>query len=200
MKYFHQNKYGAQKAIAINDSILSKSEKIKSYPERQNYIKNTSIEYLKKDLIGYGIFHLKGCFRIFIDPGRFDIANFFKIESENPELGILYHINNGGLKGAFNFLRSQNIFLFIVFFIILFFNLVKVVGFIWFWIKNYKEVNLTILTIIFIVLYIVILTGPLGASRFFVPILPAYLVFAVLGCNDIVLKLTKNEHGIIIGQ
>ncbi|WP_299897818.1 glycosyltransferase family 39 protein [uncultured Aquimarina sp.] len=193
VKYFHQNKYGAQKAIAINDSILSKSKEIKSYPERQNYIKNTSIGYIKEDLLGYGLFHLKGCFRIFIDPGRFDIANFFKIESENSELGILHHLNNSGLKGAFNFLKSQNIFLFISFFIILFFNLIKAVGFIWFWIKNYKKANLTILIILSVVLYIVILTGPLGASRFFVPILPAYLLFAVLGCNDIVLIIHRKK-------
>lgn len=194
VKYFHQNKYGAQKALAINDSILSKSEEIKSYPERQNYIKNSSIEYIKKDLIGYSIFHLKGCFRIFVDPGRFDIANFFKIESENSELGILHHINEGGIKGAFNFLRSQNILLFISFFLILFFNLIKVIGFVWFWIRNYKNQPLTIFVMLFVILYITALTGPLGASRFFVPILPSYLMFTTLGFNDILLKLKKNKN------
>ncbi len=193
LKYFHQHKYGPEKALAITSSVLSEASKIQEYPKRQHYIRNQSIKYLKQDLIGYGIFHGKGCLRMFIDPGRFDLFKFFNIQLENPEKGILHYLNNGGLKRAFKFLKSQPIFLVLSFFVILLLNLIKGVGFVWFWIKNYRKTNFVIVTTLFLILYVVALTGPLGASRFFVPVLPAYLVFSVLGCSDLLATL-KNFY------
>ncbi|WP_299435096.1 hypothetical protein [uncultured Aquimarina sp.] len=188
LKYFHQNKYGYKKSKNINDQILSEAAKIKNYNENQSYIKNEIFTYLKKDPIGYGIFHLKGCLRIFIDPGRFDLVNFFKIKDDNNE-GILHHINEEGIRGVIKFLRTQPTIILLSLFIILIFNFLKLTGFIWFWIKNYKRSNLLILSFLFVILYIVALTGPLGASRFFVPILPTYLMFSVLGFTDLIHKL-----------
>ncbi|WP_108804885.1 glycosyltransferase family 39 protein [Aquimarina sp. Aq107] len=189
LKYFHENKFGAEKARTISNQIKQDAIAINSYKKQQDFIKREVISYLKDDIVGYGIFHAKGCVRIFIDPGRFDLFNFFKMHSENPEVGLLHHINNKGVRGAITFLKNQPIPLLFILSIILIFNLLKGVGFIWFWIKNYRETSFILATILFIILYIVALTGPLGASRFFVPILPSYLIISVLGFSNLTTSL-----------
>ncbi|GAA4115871.1 hypothetical protein GCM10022393_16240 [Aquimarina addita] len=194
LKYFHQQKFGFSKAKQINTTILQEASLIPEYAKRQKFIKTATIGYLKEDLLGYGIFHLKGCVRIFVDPGRFDLVNFFNFPSKKNEFGLLYHLNENGIKGALKFLGDQPKALLITLFLILLFNLLKVVSFIWFWIINYKKTNLILLFILFIILYIIFLTGPLGASRFFVPVLPAYLLFSSIGFVDLIKRLRKKTR------
>ncbi|WP_405209269.1 glycosyltransferase family 39 protein [Aquimarina sp. LLG6339-5] len=189
LKYFHENKFGAEKAKIISNQIRQEALAIDNYKKQQDFIKKRVISYLKDDIIGYSIFHAKGCVRIFIDPGRFDLFNFFKMHSENPEVGLLHHINNKGVHGAITFLKNQPVPLLFILGLILIFNLLKGIGFIWFWIKNYRKTNFVLATILFIILYIVSLTGPLGASRFFVPILPSYLIISALGFSDLTTSL-----------
>ncbi|WP_170837033.1 glycosyltransferase family 39 protein [Aquimarina amphilecti] len=189
LKYFHENKFGAEKAKIISDQIKQEALVIDDYSRQQNFIKKEVISHIKGDIISYSIFHMKGCIRIFIDPGRFDLFNFFKMHSENPEVGLLHHINSNGIKGAIMFLSKQPVLLLFILSIILIFNLLKGIGFIWFWVKNYRKINFILGTVLFIILYIVALTGPLGASRFFVPILPSYLIISALGFSDLTTSL-----------
>jgi hypothetical protein len=180
LKYFHTYKYGETYALKINNSINTEAEKTNSYKERQDLVKSLSIDYIKKDWISYSWFHLIGSVRMFFDPGRFDLFNFFNFKKEN-KIGFLYEINNGGIQGAYNFLKKQPLLILILLPVIFIFNLIKIYGFLIFWIKNYKSTSPTLWFVLLIIIYISILTGPGGASRFLVPVIPIYCMIASLG-------------------
>ena len=74
------------------------------------------------------------------------------------------------------------------------FNCLKFLCLCWFWIRPNKKPSATVYFSFFILLYIVILTGPLGASRFMVPVLPIYLIMAVIGGWDLMNKIRNYER------
>ncbi|MFG6686944.1 hypothetical protein ACGK9U_10205 [Mariniflexile sp. HNIBRBA6329] len=178
--YFQTNKYNEDYAYKVNDKINKEIAQLDSYKEKQQAIKSLSMQYIKKDFLSYTWFHLKGCFRMFIDPGRFDLYNFFNFNSKS-EVGFLEHLNSNGVTGAFNYFKKQPIIIILFLPIILIFNLLKLYGFSKFWITNYKTAPPVLWLSFFIIIYITLLTGPLSASRFLVPLLPLYCMFASLG-------------------
>lgn len=196
LKYFHINKYGQEKANEIYNTISEKSNVISNYSDRQHFIQSEVISYLKEDLIDYGRFHVKGCMRLFIDPGRFDLFSFFDIP-EKPGTGFLYHINKSGLKGILLVLQEQPIFILCMLVMILTFNCIKLVSFVFFCFNRRKQFNLLIVTSLFIILYIAILTGPMGTSRYFTPLVPLYVSFAVIGFSDLIEKIKQKRKAIV---
>ena len=182
LKYFHTNKYGKDYALKINKQINNEADKSTSYKERQHVLKTKTLGYIKKDLFSYAWFHIKGSFRMLLDPGRFDLYNFFNFENTG-EVGFLSHINSGGITGAFNYFKQQPLLILILIPVILVFNIIKAFGFTLFWIKNYKTAPPFLFYALFIIVYIVGLTGPSGAARFLVPLIPLYCIFASQGFN-----------------
>lgn len=178
--YFHTNRYNKDYAYKINDKIDKEIAQLDSYKEKQQAIKALSTQYIKKDFLSYTWFHLKGSFRMFIDPGRFDLYNFFNFKNKS-EVGFLEHLNNNGITGAFNYFKKQPLIIILLLPIILIFNLLKLYGFSKYWIINYKASPPVFWFSLFIILYVTLLTGPLSASRFLVPLLPLYCMFASLG-------------------
>jgi len=180
--YFNIDKYGEDYAAKVNLEITELTAKKSTYVEQQNEMKNLTIAYLKKDFFSYFVSHIKGSIRMFIDPGRFDLYNYFELENNNG-VGFLYHLNNNGIKGAFTYFKSQPLIILILVPIILLFNLLKIIGFIAFWFKNYKSISPAFWFMLLLIIYIVSLTGLIGAARFVVPILPLYLLFSIIGLS-----------------
>jgi hypothetical protein len=188
LKYFLTNKYDEDYASKIINDINISVDKADSYEEKQTLTKSLISEHIKNNFISYSLFHIKGSVRMFVDPGRFDLYNFFNFKKKN-EVGFLNHVNSGGLKGAFNYFKQQPVLIIILLPIILLFNGVKIVGFVMYWANHYKTTPATLWFMLFVIVYIALLTGPSGASRFLVPILPLYCLFAAQG-------LTSNEQHI----
>ncbi|WP_459211333.1 ArnT family glycosyltransferase [Aquimarina rhabdastrellae] len=180
LKYFHINKYGEEYALQVNDEITTTIKEIKDYKEREAKTKTLVISYLKQDFISYVYFHLKGSVRMFLDPGRFDMYNFFTKEKSNA-VGFLSILNKGSIQELIKYIKTQPIIIVIMIPLLLLINGIKLFGFCFFLIKNIKKITLPVGFVLFIICYIIGITGPLGASRFMVPILPLYTVVAVLG-------------------
>lgn len=181
--YFNLDKYGEDYANKIDNEITEIANTKSSYAEKQNTIKSLSTNYIKKDWISYTLLHIKGGFRMFLDPGRFDVYNFFEFKNNNG-VGFLKHLNKGGLMGAFNYYKKQPFLIIIIIPIILIFNLIKGFGFARFWMKNYKTAPFVCWFMLFLIVYIAGLTGIIGAARFLLPILPIYILFATLGLSN----------------
>jgi hypothetical protein len=180
LRYFNINKYSEEYAIKINEEINNEANKANSYKEKQHIIKTLSLKYLKKDWLSYSWFHIKGSLRMFLDPGRFDLYMFFNFH-KNHEVGFLAHINRGGIIGVLNYYKQQPMLIIILLPLIFLFNLIKLYGFVIYFIKDYKATKPILWFALFLILYIIILTGPGGASRFLVPVLPLYCMFASKG-------------------
>ncbi|MGY3792125.1 hypothetical protein [Aquimarina sp. 433] len=197
LKYFHLNKYGEEYANKVNHDITVKSREISEYPKKIEFIKTQSIDHLSKELIPYLFFHLRGSIKFFIDPGRYDLFMFFYPNSNKiSEVGFLSHFNKGGFLGVFKFLKTQPTPLIISLVIILILNIVKFLGFIWFWLKNAKNINLIFYVMLFFILFLAGISGPVSAARFTIPIYPLYFFFAIYGINSFIKisNLTGSKH------
>lgn len=143
---------------------------------KENYTKVNAIckEALLSHLGGYFLYHCKGMVYFFLDPGRFDLYNFFRIEEGNSK-GFL-HKGAGGnrLTKMFNEHPVVSIFLLLIFIV----NVFKTFGFIGFlWLQRKNRLMWAGAIVIF---YIAFLTGPLGASRFALPVELIVICFASL--------------------
>jgi hypothetical protein len=182
-----EGKRAADSTIASIDSLA----KLKGgYKEQVAFRKRQAISVIIKKPIRYAIFHIKGMAGFFIDPGRFDIVSFFNLSNEK-SAGLLYLINETGLKGALDFLIKKSPGLFIILLIIGLFNLFKAVCFLLFIFG--KKINKDLLWfIVFLIIYVALMTGPLGASRFMMPLLPLYIGCCLLVFSGIKRKPSDN--------
>ena len=180
--FFHVNKYGSKIADSINQDIKNRASQITSYPAKQKFVKDEILTYLKKDWFSYGLFHLRGTIRCFIDPGRFDLYSYFQTKSN---MGFMNIINKGDFKLLLQMLPQIPLGILCIMLIIFVGNCIKFLCFIWFWIQQWRQASMTTYLSLIFLLYIVLLTGPLGASRFMVPVLLIYLVMATVGFTDL---------------
>ena len=188
--FFHVNTYGSKVADSINYDIRNKASQFTSYPIKQKFVKDEILTYLKKDWFRYGLYHLRGTIRCFIDPGRFDLYSYFETESN---MGFMNVVNKGDFKLLLKLLPQVPTGILVIMMIVFVGNCIKFLCFIWFWIQHWKHASMiTYLSLLFL-LYIVLLTGPLGASRFMVPVLLIYLVMATIGFTDLLHRFKINR-------
>ncbi len=139
-----------------------------TYRAAYHEIENESWKIIKQHWLKYSIHHLQGGLNFFLDPGRFEIYNFFRVESSG-SLFVLYTLS--GYKGLIEYIKSAPelfVFMLLVTGVI---NLLLFISLIYFILKLPGEVVFNIY-IVLICMYVVIVTGPIGASRFRLPVFP----------------------------
>lgn len=178
----------ADSTISAIDSISALQ---KSYKNKVAFKKQHAIAIVMKRPVKYAFFHIKGFAGFFLDPGRFDLVNFFNLNAEKTK-GLLFQINQVGLKGALAFLLKHSYVLLIFLTFIFASNLFKFYCFIRFIVqRNINKYSKGF--IIFMILYVAFLTGPLGVARYIMPLAPLYI-----GCGLLFLshKLNKNVENV----
>ncbi|MCF6182816.1 hypothetical protein [Lutibacter sp.] len=191
-RLFLMSKKGYAYADKFIDSIHNNANKIQDYAKRTTYLNKASKNFLSKNLISYGFYHLQGSVYAILDPGRYDISNFFLLNTKNVnQKGILYHLNNGGIISVLKFLVSTySIPLLLILGLILFLNVFKLLSLVLF-ILN-KRINLNFKIIVLgLLLYIILLAGPVGASRYFMPLVP--LIIGVILIDNVLIKKLFNK-------
>lgn len=172
--YFLVKTRGDAEAKRIITDIETAAANKASYAERTRYIHAECGKIIKNDVVRYAVFHARGVLNFFLDAGRFDLHNFFSLPSDNT--GLLYHFSSGGYRGAIAYLLRQPPGLIAALALILAGNLIKLAAVIVFlFIRIRLEFRVFIVGCI---CYIAFATGPLGATRFAVPVLP--LIFICL--------------------
>jgi hypothetical protein len=190
-RLYVMSKKGVEFADKFLDSIHNNAEKIQDYAERTTYLNKSRQNYLSHNLFEYGFYHLKGSFFAMLDPGRFDISNFFLLDTKNvKQKGILFHLNNGGILSVIKFLiDTYSIPLLLFLGLIIFFNIFKWVSLILF-VFN-KRINLNFKIIVLgLLFYIILLAGPVGASRYMMPLVPI-IIGVILIDNFFIEKLIQ---------
>ncbi len=180
-RYLLIKKYGnAQKADEILAPLMIET------PDKETFTSNSlAIRKACKDLIldnkwRYLKIHTLGAVRMLVDPGRFDLYQFLKVDSDDKS-GLMEKSmkSNGGLVSYF---KKQPLVLLLVFLMVFLFNIIKLFFFVKF-IQNKQITLMSRLVVLGFVLYFVGITGPIGASRFLLPVLPL-LVFATFYANN----------------
>lgn len=176
--------YGAEGPEAgqeqINE-IEEKAETIEDFGQKQEYIQSAATEQVMSHLPAYIKIHLKGMVNMLLDPGRFDIVNYFKPERRGAP-GMLYYFGRYGYKGIFEMARNMPPWLIMMLILVMVWNVTLLTaGFIF--LMN-KQVSLEVrIFLLLLVGYIVFMTGPVGAARYKVAIYPEML-FALCFAYD----------------
>ncbi len=165
------NVYGTHKADSMIDHIKINTRKM-SYSDQQNYIESESKKLLKQHIGTYSYLHGRGIVFALIDPGRFDFTQFFHLPHKS---NLIYQTNQ---KGMFNtiiksFLNPLGALLILL----MCFNVFRLYIGLKFVVN--KQLSWYVkMTILAFPLYILTFTGPIGTSRFFMPLIPfALLMF-----------------------
>jgi hypothetical protein len=166
--YFLMNRDGKEAASAAKEQIHATCSTKKDFKEWSECLTESATAVIKEDLKGYALFHLEGMGRFFVDPGRFDLYKFFGIEKERGK-GFLYHLNEGGLQGAWRYFISQPVLVVILLLLIALVNLLRLIGFLAFLFNKRFKLEFR-LFLFFLIAFLAFATGPLGASRFMLPV------------------------------
>ena len=168
LRYFVVESEGSEAATEKVDAIYEKCGEESTYKLRSQCLEEGARKVIMEHPLKYAWFHLKGSFRFFFDPGRFDLLNFFHIqESDAP--GFLYHLNQHGLKGILGFLKQQGPVLVGILVLIFLFKVLKIIGFLLYLFRSTQS-SMFRLLLFGLVAYLALVTGPLGASRFILPV------------------------------
>jgi 4-amino-4-deoxy-L-arabinose transferase-like glycosyltransferase len=186
MRYFLMEQEGSDAAAAEVDRLYAACDQSMGYMEKNRCLNQGVKEKILERPLKYGVFHLKGCLRYFIDPGRFDLVTFFNWEHPDSG-GFLQKLNQEGLKGAFGFLKQQGLGMMVLLALIALFKLFKVSGFILYLVRD-KELLPFKIFLALLVGYLAFVTGPLGASRFLLPVELLLIGAAVQGWCSLKLK------------
>ncbi len=188
--YFNYERGGQTFAQAKKAEIYAGIDGGMTYQEKLSVRRQGALNIIVKHPISYAVFHLKGTYKFFLFPGRYDIFTFFGLDQSTFMLDKVAEV---GYLGTLKFLITTTpiwllcliggsflvkTILFIGFLLFLFHRSVK-------W-----QVKFLLYTII---LYIALLTGPLGASRFFMPVGSIYLFISVIGLCGTITKLRKGK-------
>lgn len=188
-KYFLFNSKGSEFADKWIDSIKHKSNLIIDYKEKNEFIKNECSKIIKENLIPYSLFHSKGFIGFFIDPGRFDLVEFFQLNTG--EMGFLHYLSKKDFNGLFQLLINQNPLILIFLPIGILINLLLLILFIKS-LSRKENFNINLLYGLSIITYIIVLTGPLGGSRFRFPV-ELILIIIALGAISSIKPLFKGR-------
>ena len=170
-------KYGADKADRVIDEIEESAEARRSYPEKYTYLESSIRDILKAHPLEYAVHHLNGLLNFFLDPGRFELYAFFKVD-DTVSFSSLY--NQYGYGAVFRYMLNAPIHILIIILVTAIINLALFVSFFYFIVARRKIDFECWAWLILICTYIALITGPIGASRFRLPIFPfLVIVFAL---------------------
>lgn len=190
---FLLNKKGETYADNIIDDIHKKSKKIDNYKEKMLFLNSSATSILKNNFVDYTLFHLKGSFYMLFDPGRYDLTTFFNINTKyNSKQGVLYNLNKNGFKGVVKFLlKKYQISFLLIMSLIIVFNIIKLLSLSFFFSNKRIDNNLKFISF-FIIGYIVILAGPVGASRYLMPLSP--IIIGIILIDNYFIKIISKKR------
>ena len=173
---------GIHKADSIIDDISLKASQQNTYKQQQAFKNHAANTIIMGNLGPYTYLHLRGVLLCILDPGRFDITQFFNLPHTQ---NLVYESSKKNNLNAllYSFINPLGLIL-LGLFTCNFIKLIVAIRFIF--LKGISTSNKLLL--LFFPIYILFLTGPIGSSRFAMPVMPIYL-----GIILISLSVKKNE-------
>jgi len=160
--------------------VLQQANRQPTFARRQKFIQTQAVAVVRQHPVVYARQHVQGMVACFLDPGRFDICQFLQL-APPAKGGLLTQSRAGGLVQALGQLPKG---LLLLLGLIGMANtcrlLLAVRGFAR--LKNGAAASRHGRWLaVGLIGYVVLLTGPLGAARFLVPVWPLLLALALVG-------------------
>jgi len=180
---FKAQKESTEVADAWKESIYIEAEKLPAFKEGSAFLALEGKKVIKENLVPYTAFHVYGAVRGTIDPGRFDLMSL--VEKYDPNSGFLNMLSTTGLKKtATNFLDYKYFWIIIILiplFVIALLKWALIFKLLW---KKRKEINFRNSYIILFIAYAILITGPVNASRYMMPLQGILIVIAVISWEN----------------
>jgi len=174
-----KNAHEASEWVSKIDLEGAELEKEIGFKTAYNYKKNQATQIIKSNLSTYLSIHTQGSLRWFIDPGRFDLLNFFTIYNEDGNQGWTRTYYQKGLSGLWERAKQENIILLALILLILIWNLTRIILLT----KNLpillRKKPLALL-FLFLLVYFAGISGPVSTARFLMPVFPVILFWSSL--------------------
>jgi hypothetical protein len=160
--------------------VLEEANAQPSFAARQKLIQSRAWEMLRAHPVIYARQHVQGMGALFLDPGRFDISNFFKLPAP-PGGGLLAQARAGGFVRALQQLPLGLLGGLALVFLANALRLGLAIRGFWYLRDAEPMLRYGRWVAAGLLLYVAVLTGPLGAARFLVPVWPLLLGLALVG-------------------
>lgn len=184
-KYTLINLNGETFADSTITAIMLEADHQKNYGERLAFMDKASNQIIFSAPITFFKIYIRGLFAFFLDPGRFDAYHYFSIpEIHSP--GLMHEMQTDGWSALQKFLHTASIPVFILLAVNFCWNLIMLGLFLYFLTLKKWPLFFRMLTLSW-VFYIAVLTGPVGVSRYRVPIFPIMLI-GVMCASQVLLK------------
>jgi hypothetical protein len=163
------------------DEVVDEAKGFEAYAERQTFIRSEAMTRIGQYPGTYIALHLKGIAHFFLDPGRFDLYHFFGWKSaRGKNTGLLAQFSSDGYRGVWTYLRQQGFLSLLLLGLSFLGKITTLIGLClasWKFRRRWKMLALLLV----IPLYLALVTGPLGASRFAVPVIPILVAVGAAG-------------------
>jgi hypothetical protein len=190
--YFKAYTTSKEEANVWKSNVYQKANTFKSFKERELFLNKIAKTEIKNNFWNYSFYHfftsVRGCF----DPGRFDLMTYFK--KEDGKSGFLDAFHNKQFSLAKFFENKEASFL-ILFLLMGFFQFIKIISFtIYLW-QNKKTFNFLQIYFFSLLIYYVLITGPVSCSRYMMPFQGLFICLLILFVkNTIKLKFVKKNY------
>jgi hypothetical protein len=172
---------GETAALQQIDSIQKVSSAFPDYAERASSLQSASGRLIGQHFGSYIYLSIKGILLFFVDHSRYDIAAFCGQKSDTGP-GITTAFRERGITGTIKYLEGFNAFYLIYLIASMIFNATLLTGMIRFCFLKYQPLYVRLL-IAGTILYVALLTGMTGTTRFRMPVF-----LLLLAANSITLK------------
>ena len=161
---------------------LAATHGLPTFRAQQQHIQQVSIAALARHPVAYTAQHLRGVVTFFLDPGRFDLVHFLEVP-QTADQGLLQLFNQRSAPAVIRYLHQMPWGVLSSLLLLLLAAAVRLrliirfcTGHLYAWPSR--------LVLLGLVSYVALLTGPLGAARFAVPVLPLLLAAAGAGLSS----------------
>ena len=172
------------------DAVLRQADAQPTFAARQYTVQAAAAAVLQQHPWRYAGQHIAGMATLFLDPGRYDFSTFWGLPDH---VGLLSQLRSGGWPGIWGGLRQQPLGLLLVLGLVAGANLLRLLlagrglarttedALLGSWLRLATPVGRWVA--VGLLLYVALLTGPLGAARFLVPVWPLWLGLALRGVS-----------------
>lgn len=173
-RYTLVNAIGEQYADSVIAATMQQANACESYAERLKLMDTKAAEIIVEHPNAFAKLYSKGMVAFFLDPGRFDMYHFFAIE-EKDKLGLMYEMQTKGLSAVKEYVKQAPVFVLLLLVLNFCWNSMVV----YFFIRFLGTPNIPFIlrtTIVVFVFYVAVATGPVGVSRYRVPVYPLLMI------------------------
>lgn len=171
------NIYGEEEGNKILKDYITHFDTLKTLQK----IADEKYKYSKEIILGnfdqYLSYQMKGFANFFLDPGRFDVFTYLKINPDNNK-GLQNAFLYEGYKGIFKYYLNLPLPILTYLTLIMLMNIIFIISLIFFIFEKKVKGNLRFY-IIFIAIYIAVFSANYAALRYKLPLYPFLLISAI---------------------